>query len=264
MALPHFVIASTVLWSGVVVGLLGALSLVYPLRLLGIRRRSTGLVLCGTGIIVVLGTALFPNGQTSKTVSHLSAGSQLDLLMPQYDFNEQHTALIKAPAERVYQAIKEVRPDEIRLLILLTGLRGLRLRQVIGRDVAPVSSQLPMLEISKRGGFILLAEDSGREIVQGTCAQFWRLWRRAPCPGVDNRVTFLRFREPGYAKAVINFRVVPEGAATRLTTETRILATDDSARRRFAAYWRIIYPGSALIRSGWLEAIRRRAENGGS
>ncbi|HYW41393.1 MAG TPA: hypothetical protein VE959_00970 [Bryobacteraceae bacterium] len=30
----------------------------------------------------------------------------------------------------------------------------------------------------------------------------------------------------------------------------------------FAAYWRMIYPGSALIRRMWLRAIKRRAEGG--
>ena len=32
-----------------------------------------------------------------------------------------------------------------------------------------------------------------------------------------------------------------------------------AARRRFAAYWRVIYPGSAIIRRMWLRAIERRA-----
>ncbi|MBV8202739.1 MAG: hypothetical protein JOZ15_19150, partial [Acidobacteria bacterium] len=45
-----------------------------------------------------------------------------------------------------------------------------------------------------------------------------------------------------------------------VTTETRVNATDAATRRRFAAYWRVIYPGSSLIRSMWLRAIRRRAE----
>ena len=43
-------------------------------------------------------------------------------------------------------------------------------------------------------------------------------------------------------------------------TGGRVHATDASARRRFAAYWRVIYPGSALIRRMWLRAIRVRAE----
>jgi hypothetical protein len=48
--------------------------------------------------------------------------------------------------------------------------------------------------------------------------------------------------------------------APRLTTETRVLATDSRTRRLFAAYWRLILPGSALMRRTWLAAIRRRAE----
>jgi hypothetical protein len=47
---------------------------------------------------------------------------------------------------------------------------------------------------------------------------------------------------------------------TIVTTETRIYATDASAGRRFAPYWRVIYPGSALIRRMWLRAIAHRAE----
>ena len=76
---------------------------------------------------------------------------------------------------------------------------------------------------------------------------------------------FRALAEPGYAKAVMNFRLEDEGGGwTRLVTETRIVATDDHARRRFAAYWRTIYPGSALIRRMWLRAIRARAEARGS
>jgi hypothetical protein len=43
--------------------------------------------------------------------------------------------------------------------------------------------------------------------------------------------------------------------------ETRVHTTDAAAERRFAVYWRLIYPGSAFIRRMWLEAIRRRAES---
>ncbi len=49
-----------------------------------------------------------------------------------------------------------------------------------------------------------------------------------------------------------------------VTAETRVYATDASARRRFARYWRVIYPGSALIRRRWLRAMKRRAEAAGS
>jgi hypothetical protein len=66
---------------------------------------------------------------------------------------------------------------------------------------------------------------------------------------------------PGFVKATMNFRVEPaEAGLCDLTTETRVFATDPRTARVFAAYWRVIYPGSALIRRMWLRAIKIRAE----
>jgi hypothetical protein len=45
-----------------------------------------------------------------------------------------------------------------------------------------------------------------------------------------------------------------------LTTETRVYAVGPQVVRGFATYWRLIYPGSALIRRMWLRAIKLRAE----
>jgi hypothetical protein len=59
----------------------------------------------------------------------------------------------------------------------------------------------------------------------------------------------------------MNFRVEPAGnGECRIVTETRVFATSPPASRAFAAYWRVIYPGSALMRRMWLRAIERRAE----
>ncbi len=59
----------------------------------------------------------------------------------------------------------------------------------------------------------------------------------------------------------MNFRLGPAAnGRTALETETRVFVTDAGTLRAFAAYWRTIYPGSALIRRSWLEAVRRRAE----
>jgi hypothetical protein len=43
----------------------------------------------------------------------------------------------------------------------------------------------------------------------------------------------------------------------RLSTETRIEAVDEAARRAFLRYWRIVGPFSALIRRRWLKQIAR-------
>jgi hypothetical protein len=39
-----------------------------------------------------------------------------------------------------------------------------------------------------------------------------------------------------------------------------VFAPDVDTHRRLRIYWRVIYPGSVLIRRGWLDAIRQRAE----
>jgi hypothetical protein len=58
----------------------------------------------------------------------------------------------------------------------------------------------------------------------------------------------------------MNFIVTEDGPGrSLLTTETRVFASGPAARRRFAIYWRVIYPGSAFIRRMWLRAIQERA-----
>jgi hypothetical protein len=64
----------------------------------------------------------------------------------------------------------------------------------------------------------------------------------------------------GWVRICMDFRLTPVGRSTRLETETRICATGPKAKRRFAAYWLVVGPGSGLIRRELLRAIARRAE----
>jgi hypothetical protein len=74
---------------------------------------------------------------------------------------------------------------------------------------------------------------------------------------------FLAFTRPGCIRVAFDLRVVEEGGGmVRVSTETRALGNDEDARRTFARYWRMIYPGSAIIRKVWLDAIVARAERG--
>ncbi|MEP7335602.1 MAG: hypothetical protein ABI717_07460, partial [Actinomycetota bacterium] len=63
------------------------------------------------------------------------------------------------------------------------------------------------------------------------------------------------FAEPGYAKMAFNFRLEDRV----LSTETRVLLTDERSRKLFRRYWIVIRPFSGLIRREWLRAIARRA-----
>ena len=53
----------------------------------------------------------------------------------------------------------------------------------------------------------------------------------------------------------LNSLLIPDGSGTIISTETRVFSNGAETRRRFARYWRMIYPGSALIRRMWLRAI---------
>jgi hypothetical protein len=122
--------------------------------------------------------------------------------------------------------------------------------------------RLPLLEVATRTTFLLLAEEPEREVVVGTLvlAPAGVQIKEQPTPE-----DFKALDAPGFVKATMNFRLEDVGKDTcPVTTETRVYATDAAARRRFAAYWQVIYPGSGLIRRMWLRAIKRRAQAEGS
>ena len=59
----------------------------------------------------------------------------------------------------------------------------------------------------------------------------------------------------------MEFRCEPTAAGTRLSTETRVTATDPRTRRLFAPYWFFIRPGSSAIRREVLRVTGDRAES---
>jgi hypothetical protein len=133
-------------------------------------------------------------------------------------------------------------------MLLRTGPRALRLSR--GRTI--------LSHFERAGFFPLRAGPDG--LVYGVVGRFW-----TPSGGVRriDASEFAAFGEPGWAKGAFSFELEPRGDGTLLTTETRVLATDEAARGSFKRYWRVIHPGSAAIRLAWLRAIRRRAERAG-
>lgn len=240
--------------AGIAAGFLGLVSLIWPLRFLGIRTRRRGAVWLASGAALGLaGMALpAPLQQVPERIS------RLDEIIPAYQFSEYHEIRVQASPERVHEAVWKVTAEEIRLFQALTWIRSPRLiRKVREQSILNAPARKPILEMATSSGFMLLADQPGREVVVGTIV----VAPSGPRERLAGPPDFLALAAPGYAKAGMNFRMEDEGGGwTRLTTETRVWATDSSARRRFAAYWRVIYPGSALIRRMWLQAVRERAE----
>lgn len=243
---------STLIYSGLLTLLLGVISLLRPLPFLKIRNRRRAALLLAVGLLIVAVGFVFPVRETRIAESR----TQLDQFTPVYQFNEVHSIRVRAPKERVYRAIKEVTADEILLFRTLTWIR--RLGRSGPESIMNAPEHVPLLEVATRTSFLLLAEEPGREIVVGTLVAAPPGFRPKNSPTAED---FKALHAPGFAIAAMNFLVEEDGSsACIVTTETRIYATDASARQRFSVYWRVIYPGSALIRRMWLRAIKRRAE----
>ena len=238
-------------YAGFALGLAGLAALVRPLPRFGLPTRRRGLALGAAGVVAaLLGIALPATESRIETPR-----TALDRIVPVYQFAERHEIRIDAPPERAFDAVLAVTAREITLFRTLTSIR--RFGRPGPESILNAPEDRPILEVAARTGFVELALEPGREIVVGTLVI---APRDAPAPE-DRRPEWLRsLSESGYAIAVMNFAVEPEGGGSRVVTETRVFATDAWTRRRFAAYWRVIYPGSALIRRMWLRAIERRAQ----
>ena len=174
--------------------------------------------------------------------------------MPEWDFCERHSIRVAATPAEVLSAARAVTSREVPVMLVLMGLRTLP-TALFRRSRRRVDG--PILDGMERMGFVSL-RGSDTELAYGLVGRFWQPSGGLRPVGADE---FESFAEPGYLKAGFNFLVEPDGDdGCVLSTETRVMATDAGARRRFRLYWTLVHPGSALIRRGWLRAIRSRAE----
>jgi len=204
---------------------------------------GAGLLLAGTGLILPV--------QESRAAR---IETRLDEFMPVWQFHEVHTIHVDAPPARVFAASKRVRPDDIFLFQTLIAIRsfGQPPPRIIQDAIGKYTS---LHDIATHSTFVSLADDGPREVVDGTIV------RRPPGPRETLTPDMFRKSLPtGYALAAMNYLITPDGSGgSWVSTETRVFANTPATRRSFAVYWRIIYPGSALIRRMMLRAIQRRA-----
>ena len=364
---------SFLVYAGLSAAGIGFISLLRPLRCLRIqdRRGGVGVFLAGIGF-AVLG-ALWP----APKVEVAGRSRALDGFLREYHFHEVHSLRVHASPQRVFRAIRDVRPEEIRYLATLMAIRnfpqrilagdgppevipGYRLEslhreeratrwfatgkplparvEIVGRslsaryvirsasnrrapgeilaayretlsgiggrtivrdgccretyhlqrgsaetylevEIEPDGRAFHLAAVEKKtdatitrtmlstlsdSGFLSLGNVPDRDLVLGIVEGMSPAGQHRP-PRPSSPEEFASFDEPGCVKIGFDFHVDnTRGGWTQLSTETRVLATDEAARWRFGIYWSLIHPGSALIRRGWLEAIRQRAESPGT
>jgi len=151
--------------------------------------------------------------------------------MPEFDWHETHAAELTCSPEHALATMLALPVASGPLVRLLLRLRGLGRGPAIG-------------ESFERLGFETLAR-SPTEIVAAAAGTPWR--RKGGLRSFDDA-------GPGTVRMAIDFRAEPLPGGCRLSTETRIAAVDDAARRAFGRYWRVVGPFSALIRRRWLAA----------
>jgi hypothetical protein len=255
------VLGSALFYAGAVTALGGLLSLIRPLHWAGIHTRRRGALVAAAGLALALGATEFPEPTRATAARH----TLVDKWLSEWQFGEYHERRVRASPQQVFAAIRRVRSSDILLLGTLTDLRGPRQDDQSAPTHKPPEEK-PILEVALAGGFILLGEEEDRELLLGAVTvappDVARAAERGNVPSLDPAL-FRTLGRPGFARVVMNFRVVPESDGwTRVTTETRVHAVDRATQRRFARYWRVIYPGSWIIRWSWLRAIEARLVSG--
>jgi len=241
---------SAIVYSGIIIATAGVVFVVKPIRRLRIPTRWRGFgVACGGVLMAGIGLIL-PAAESRGT----RIETRLDEFAPAWQFREFHTITVAAPPARVFEAIERVRADEIFLFRTLIWIR--RCGQPVPQNIRDAGAHgESLIDVALHTTFVRLAEDVPRALVVGTVVGAPPGWRGPLTLGV-----FQKPLPPGFALATMNFIVTADGSGgSVVSTETRVSANSPSARLRFAAYWRIIYPGSAIIRRMWLRAIQRRA-----
>lgn len=182
---------------------------------------------------------------SSRTI-HLEPAGPLAAALPGACFGEHHARVVDAAPEAVWDALQALRIRDLRLTVVLAGLRGLGGPGALGhRLVDPPSPAAPV------------HEEPPRVSTSGFVAQPWTpVPRRGPA--MRDLAALRAFEEPGWLKCGMEWTLSPvAGGRTLVETTTLCEPTDDAARRRFAVYWAVIRPFSGLVRRDVLAALAR-------
>jgi hypothetical protein len=236
-------------WGGIGLTFAGLAALARPLKGIGIPTRRRALACLGCGVVAAVTAIAWPAPLVRSARPH----QRIDDFLPEYQFREYHEVRVRASAGAVLAAMREVSLADMPVAVLLLRARG----AASGNFRRQTPDHQPLLDmmLAPGSGFLALDLSDPSELVLGMAG-----FTHAPRPPLSTPEQFVDFTGPGGVRVAFNLRVEDQGdGIVRVSTETRCLGNDPGARRVFARYWRIIYPGSAIIRQVWLDAIVARA-----
>lgn len=174
--------------------------------------------------------------------------------MPAYEIAERHHIHVAAPAGMTLAVAGEL--DLQASPIVRTIIRAREV--VLGATAGAQRHPRGLLAEVEALGWGVLANVPGREVVVGAVTRPWEaeVTFRAVPPA-----EFARFSEPGYVKIAWTIRADEIDAGESVfRTETRAIATDAWARKKFRCYWSFFSPGIIVIRWALLTPVKREAE----
>jgi hypothetical protein len=183
-----------------------------------------------------------------------NADALLDMFMPKFEVGDRHKIRVSAPANIALAAAAELDLEGCAVVRGIFKGREWILRSKPDTTIRPRG----LLAQTKSLGWGLLAELPGREIVVGAVTKPWEPNPKFRALPPDE---FAAFQEPGYVKIAWTLRADPvrEGESV-FCTETRAIATDPVARKKFRWYWSFLSPGIIAIRGAMLPAVKAEAE----
>ncbi len=178
---------------------------------------------------------------------------QLDRFMREHDVVERAHVKIAAPPDVTFATAKEMSLESSRIIRAIFRARELIFRA----NPAGKPTAKGIVEEMTSIGWGVLAE-SPTELVFGAVTQPWHanpVFR--PLPPQE----FAAFAEPDHVKIAWTLRVDPTAdGGSVFRTETRAVATDTTARKKFRLYWSLLSPGIIVIRLAMLPTLKREAE----
>ena len=170
--------------------------------------------------------------------------------LPGYNFHERHqSGPIRASAEAILDAVAayDMRGDPLSNAFMT-------LRELPGKFFPANKSREPQAAFGVHT-FTPLDRQPDR-LTYGLTGRFWR-----PDMGIiplRDVHKFFAFNEPGVARLVLHFQLLPAGDDWRLQTETFINCPDNATRLKLLPYWLLIRTASGIIRKRTLSAIQRQ------
>lgn len=242
-----FYLPSYIVWGGIIVIGVGFAGMIFPIKRLGLKTRKRSAAIALAGLLSAVTALVWPPSLNTSAGEH----HRLDDFLPQFQCSEYHQELVDIPVEELVKAAPKISMSDMPAADFLLRIRSI----AAGQDYQP--DPTPFLDIRPGSGFLVLDDSNPNELVYGMAGRPWI--EEAP-PDVHTPEQFRAFNRPGHIRVAFNIRIADQGdQGVLISTETRILGNDKYAQKLFARYWRLIYPGSSIIRRVWLDAIIAKA-----